>query len=268
MDYDKMSILLSDEIKRRSLEILKDLRSICERHNITYYLAYGTLIGAVRHQGFIPWDDDIDVWVPICQYKELMDVLEKESAYEVINCLKDDDWVRGFSKLSDPDTLVIDNFENPYGKAKRGISVDIFPLFGEDEEKQRKKIQYTALMMSRMNNYQTGMYKHHFLKSILLGLLVFLKRDNLYFRNKLFRLEMEASGNKYVGNVTSPYGMRDHHSVLYFESTELIFEGEKFSVPKGYDGILHQIYGDYMKLPPVEKQVQTHDTISYLIEKA
>ena len=214
MDYDKMPILSSDEIKRRALEILKDLRGICESHNITYYLAYGTLIGAVRHQGFIPWDDDIDVWVPISQYEDLMNILEKESPYEVINCLKDADWVRGFSKLSDSETLVVDNFENPYSKANRGISVDIFPLFGEDEDKQRKKIQHTALMMSRMNNYKAGMFKQHFLKRLLLGFLDFFKRDNLYFRNKLFRLEMEAAGNKFVGNVTSPYGMRDHHSVL------------------------------------------------------
>lgn len=267
MDYDKMSILSSDEIKRRSLEILKNLHAICERHSITYYLAYGTLIGAVRHQGFIPWDDDIDVWVPIGQYKDLMSILEKESPYEIINCLKDNDWVRGFSKLSDPETLVVDNFDNPYSTANRGVSVDIFPLFGEDDDKQRKKIKYTSLMMSRMNNYKAGMFKHNILKRMLFGLLDFFKRDNLYFRNKLFSLETEAFGNQFVGNVTSPYGVKDHHSANYFEKTELIFEGEKFCAPKGYDSILRQIYGDYMKLPPVEKQIQTHDTITYLIEK-
>lgn len=266
MDFNKLPVLSQDEIKKRSFDILKNLRNICEEHNYTYYLAYGTLIGAVRHKGFIPWDDDIDVWVPINQYSELLCTLENESPYETINCLTDKEWVRGFSKLSDPETLVVDNFKNPYSTANRGISVDIFPLFGEDDERQRILIQNTALMMSRMNNFKAGMFKYNIVKNTIFGFLDLIKRNNYFYRDRLFALEANADGKQYVGNVTTPYGMKDLHNASFFEKCELMFEGEMFSAPKGYDGILRQIYGDYMKLPPLEKQIQTHDTITYLIK--
>ena len=104
-----MKELHIEERKRICVEILLEFDNICKEQDITYFLAYGTLLGAIRHQGFIPWDDDVDVWVPIEEYFQLIQVLKLKSKYKLLECFGNENWPMGFSKLSDPSTIVIDN---------------------------------------------------------------------------------------------------------------------------------------------------------------
>ena len=125
-----------EERKKIGLDILKDLDGICRSNGIKYFLAYGTLIGAVRHKGFIPWDDDIDIWVKIEEYEKLLEALKAQSKYEVISNLDSEYWQNSFSKLSDSSTIIIDNGLNQNECLRRGVAVDIFPIFECNKDKR------------------------------------------------------------------------------------------------------------------------------------
>lgn len=126
-----MQLMNMDEIKSTALDILVDIKRVCEENHIDYYIAYGTLLGAVRHKGFIPWDDDIDLWIPIEQYDSFIKAINDYSKYKVIDYTKDDLWTDFWAKVEDPHTLVIDNTlrKNQEKERVRGVAVDVFPLF-------------------------------------------------------------------------------------------------------------------------------------------
>ena len=247
--------------KRLSFQILCDLDALCHRHNITYYLAYGSLIGAIRHKGFIPWDDDIDLWIPISEYEHFLEVVKNETNYVVLDHIHDIGWSRGFSKVSDKDTIVFHDSEKHRTKSRYGVSVDIFPLFGVKKDaswcnrvlKTRNRIVY-------LQRYRLGVYRKKSIsaifKAIISKVLILLKKDEMYYKQKLLRLELTESNSQQVGCIISVYKTKDIHDVSCFsETVKVEFEGKMFSAPIGYDRVLRDIYGDYLKLPPIENRV-------------
>ena len=248
-----------------SFQILKEIKNICLRNNIKYYLGYGTLIGAVRHNGFIPWDDDVDIWVNIKDIEELFRLIREETDYQILNHLEDVHWIRGFSKIYDPRTLIIDNFSDAFRRANRGISVDVFPLFEiPDNEAERNKIISTYKKMRIIYLSQEGYYKS-VIKDTFCKFASFIGKNASYYNKKLYDLEKKQYNSGLIGCITSPYFSNDIHKNEEFGDMELSFEGEMFSVPSGYDTILRRIYGDYMTLPPAEKRKHTHDSKAYYI---
>lgn len=222
-----------EERKKISLKILEDIKSICERHNITFFLGYGTLLGAIRHNGFIPWDDDIDIWVPISSYEKLMFYLENESRYELINHLINEQWPSSFSKLSNPFTIIMDG-EN-VTNVRRGVAVDIFPLFEcKKSNLWVKRVCRSDVWISRIFNYNHGYYNKTIkdeCKKILIKVTLILGKDICYWRKKLINLEKKNLNTRLVGTPISPYGIKDIHSKECFEDIELKdFEGEKYYV--------------------------------------
>ncbi|MCM1508418.1 MAG: LicD family protein [Ruminococcus flavefaciens] len=268
-NYKELSL---DERKKIGIGILDDIDNLCKKHKITYYIAYGTLLGAVRHKGFIPWDDDIDIWVPGKQYIKLLEVLEQESNYHLLNHYRDSNWPLYFSKLSAPSTRIVDN---KFGlNLKRGVSIDIFPLFEcVKEKKQLNKIRRNATMVLRYYEYNNGVYSpKNSLKNLIKKLIVFIDKkighDEMYWKKKLVLDETQERESQYIGCPLSPYGIRDIHEKKNFSNCTIVqFEGKRYPAPCGWDAVLKDIYGDYMQLPPKEKRVSNHNVKAYLLEE-
>jgi lipopolysaccharide cholinephosphotransferase len=250
---------LSLEAKKQiGFKILCDIDEVCRRNRITYYLAYGSLIGAVRHQGFIPWDDDIDIWVPVEEYERFLNAVKHETSYKVLNHLKDVGWSRSFSKVSDPGTYIVNEKAESRTLKSYGVSVDIFPLFYVDPDpdwisrllKLRNRVVY-------LQRYRLGLYRERkeYLKILFAKMLLASGHDEAFYKKRIMAQECSLSNGKHRGCVISVYREKDMHpSDAFAETVELHFENRTFSAPCGYDQILRDLYGDYMKLPPPEKR--------------
>lgn len=256
------------EKKQVVLDILIHIDEICRRNNLTYFIAYGTLIGAVRHQGFIPWDDDIDIWVPISDYQRLLGILEKTDKYSLINNLKTNNWPRPFSKLTDERTIIVDTKDYNLHVSK-GLAVDIFPLASSNSPEQKyKRIHEACRRMIWSYSAASGAYGVKGIKKFLTALLGHglncFGKNVKYWQNVVYEMECSESNGKYIAYFDSKYGMKDIVERSWFDDTiEIEFENHLFFAPKKYDKVLTSIYGDYMKLPPVEQQVSVHQEIAY-----
>lgn len=258
------------DVQEKSKLILFQVANICETLGLRYYLALGTLLGAVRHGGFIPWDDDIDIMMPRDDYNIL------------IKYFKDNEKMLFPLKLFSPEissypymicrisninyVLNFDN-EKPYGL---GLFIDIYPLDGightEEEALRRNKkaARYTSLCYlstrekckrERTNSILKLIIKYPaFCISKLLG--------KKYFFRKLNEMSSEISYDSanYIGClVWGTASLKRAFPKKWFDSSsELMFEGTMLKVPIEYDKVLNKIYGDYMTLPPEEKRISHH----------
>ncbi len=265
-----MRKLSFEETKKLELDILKDVTSFCEAHNIRYFLAYGTLIGAVRHKGFIPWDDDIDLQMPRPDYEKFMALYnEKNSAspYKALNPLTDGSR-HTFLKVVDTRTAKLEKGMR-YAEGKvPGIDIDIFPLDGQpdndkDYEKYyKKKRQIFKEIYELVGTYSWKrklLYLFPRIRAHILG------KEKLFAKIEKINAPYPYEEAKMVGATNSLYnGIKNRTEKKNYESLVLLpFEGEMFRAPVGYHEILSSFYGDYMQLPPLEKQVTHHENETY-----
>lgn len=247
------------EIQTIELDILKFIDRVCRANNLTYYLAYGTLIGAVRHKGFIPWDDDIDIIMPRKDYEKIIKIMGKGIGNYGMVCVETNkNYNYPWGKVYDKRTSLkeIGKFQI----VEYGLWVDIFPIDGLGETKEE------ALKMTekiKVNKYRIWTM-HVFAKKGIKGRLM-----NLIGRKSFNRLMLHDCKknnfytSKWVGCVIGDDEKAIIEGKHYQEKCELEFEGYKFYAPKEYDKILTMWYGDYMTLPPVEERVVAHDTEIY-----
>lgn len=267
----------NEEIQKVELKILKVLSAICEKESLEYFLMYGTLLGAVRHKGFIPWDDDLDIMMKRFDYDKLLQYLilhEKElEPYKLFSKLNNPDYPFMIARFCDTRYKYLANNEADCGM---GIFIDIYPLDGAGHswrEVQRNGNYFRFLssmcflasrehfFLSRKEysakiNLKTTTIKFPlYLVAKMFGVKYFLKRlDTLKDKYKYEECD-------FVGPTTwqSDY-KRDVMKKEWVDKTVFIeFEGEKFRVPKEYKKVLEHKYGNYMEMPPAEKQVATHD---------
>lgn len=262
-----MRLLTLEEKKQMELEMLHEIDALCKEHEIKYYLAYGTLIGALRHKGFIPWDDDIDLWIPAEDYLRLLDVLNRDSKYDLLNNMTNPNWPRVFSKLCYPRTQVIDLRKN-VPNLRRGLGVDLFPLFNiSNFETDYKEARRIIRQLNGFAHLDGGVHIKSLSDLALISeakLNRWRKRDVLFWQNKFWGINATGHTNQ-VSYLGSKYGAIDvHDAILYRESIFIEFEDGKYPAPCGYDQILWTIYGDYMQMPPEEKQVTVHDVDVYI----
>lgn len=242
-----------DKVKKIELEIMEYYDDICRKNNLTYYMFYGTLIGAVRHSGFIPWDDDIDVLMPIEDYQKLLEILKdnKNKKYYVQNIFNTKYCTYNFTKIRKYKTTMVETNLN-YLKFKKGINIDIFPLYKYPKSKFGKiKFQFKSRLASLLLNRDL---KGDSVKSKIIhySLIIFPR----VFLNKIIICLLNS--------LASYKGEYDEYRVVHYtgfpkewfdEAIYLPFEDKEYLCPKAYHEILTQIYGDYMTPPPVEKQV-------------
>lgn len=255
-----------EEIKRIELDILRHIKRVCEENNLRYFLAGGTLLGAVRHKGFIPWDDDIDISMPRPDYENLITLMEDNDKYMLLKP-GDIGYYYNFAKVIDNDTLLVENGCAPI--ANMGVYIDIFPLDGMPEEGVAIDRHFAALkeVRTRINSFS-------FIKTKLRkNLYMYFKIINTYRRNnkkkdlislqKLYTstaLRYEYDDSKYVYATGGAYDKKDIFlKNLFSDGVDVEFEGEFFKAPTEWDVYLRQLYGDYMQLPPIVKRISNHN---------
>lgn len=249
-----------EETKKVELNILKHIADFCESNNLQYFLAYGTLIGAVRHKGFIPWDDDIDIWMPREDYNKLIHCFKNTSFYQLISP-KDELSRHTFVKIIDTRTVKLEGGTD-YKHGYLGVDIDIFPLDGQPEDDEAYSRWYNKLFKAyRLYPYIISKNHSNFIKSIVINSarLFGLKKYILNYTYRLHRKYSYRSSN-FVGAIESCYNSKNNRYLKeWFNNYILLnFEDKKFRVPAGYHEILTKTYGDYMQLPPPEQQVTHH----------
>ena len=262
-DMKKMKQLTAEETKRIQCDLLQDIASYCEEKGLTFFLAYGTLIGAMRHNGFIPWDDDIDIAMPRPDYDEFVSTYnQRDSHCRVIDTSFDKDYGISFAKVYD-DRTWLDEFK--YRKDKYGVYIDVFPVEGVGGKVQvflARKL--SRLMHAKKANFtDRGLLKN--LSNCVLKLLMLPFSLHTMLRFADWNARRHPFGTTSKASVLfETYGWREVVDTAAFQGTVLHeFEGRQYPVPVGYDRWLRSIYGDYMQLPPKEHQVGHHEYNAY-----
>jgi len=248
------------EIKATAFNILKHFKQFCREQGITFYLSNGTLLGAVKYGGFIPWDDDVDVFVPREDYDRLVRTYEDSDRYRLFSIEREPGYKFSFAKLCDSTTVKEeDNIDNG---VKLGIDIDIFPLDSCSEHILAKSVQ------RKMRWYQIGCVLSKwqsakgkpFVKRCVIRYCQ-MRGFHHFYRGLEKLVKREGTrGQTHKGCLMWPiYGSREVIPGEVFEDTvEVSFEGEKFPAPVVYDTYLRSLYGDYEKDPPLEKQITHH----------
>lgn len=267
-----MQLISMREVQEGSLEILKKIDDICSRLNLKYCLAYGTLIGAIRHKGFIPWDDDVDIMMPRKDYNLFLNYFiehkEELKPLEIINPQVNNKCPYTISRISDSRyQLDVDN-EEDYGI---GLFVDVYPLDGVGNTVEAySKLKNTSSRFASMCFLSTRQsVKRENTKSALKYIIKFpafvvakiLGKE--FFMNKLYNMadKCDYDNSKYIGCIiwASDDGVRGIFPKEWFdEMIDVEFEGSYFKAPKEYDKVLTHGYGDYMKLPPEKERIAHH----------
>lgn len=256
------------------LDILKAFMKICKDNGLTYYCCAGTAIGAVRHHGIIPWDDDIDVIMPRPDYDRLLEIAKAADfgEYEIITPYDDETYPLYFSKLSNRNTTLIEDRQIP---CVIGLYVDIFPLDATDDDvakAKRLKDRYTKII-NRLNAVSThntfGEYLSLLKKKeewgrFAIKTLAFFCRSAV--RRHLIR-QMDRLSHLYdydkaknVQVYTGSYGHREVFPKAWLgKGKEFPFEDTTVLLPECYDEYLRHFFNDYMQFPPVEQRIEKHN---------
>ena len=246
------------EIRRIQCDLLKDVADFCEKSGLTYFLAYGTLIGAVRHNGFIPWDDDIDIAMPRQDYDRfILSYNKRDSHNRVIDFSIDQDYGVSFAKVYDNRTWLN---EFKYKEEKFGVYIDIFPIDGVGGKWQMFKAQkLDKLLHAKKANFMERSLMKNLCNCIVKLLLIpFSVQDVVKLCDKNARRYLFGT-TQYAGNMLETYGICEIVETSVFSDTILHkFEDGEYRIPIGYDRWLRSIYGDYMQLPPKEQQIAHH----------
>ena len=259
-------------LQQKQLDILKAFIKVCDKHNLEYFLVYGTALGAIRHKGFIPWDDDIDVGMPRKDYEKY---IELQSEYEgtpyFIQTFKTDPcYIYNYAKLRDSSTTFLENaFKNH--RINQGVFIDIFPVDGMsrevgDREKigKKNKFIWRQVYFSYLPALRRKVHKRTFFKDILLNIVagLFYVFDIAHYRNKRverFVRKIPLEEAKMAGIMFGfTWRINCMDADIFRETIKVPFEDIEVKVVKQYDKYLTMLYKDYMKFPPVEQQVGHH----------
>ena len=267
-----MEKLSLQELKKIELEMLKTLHSFCVENNIKYYLSHGTLLGAIRYKGFIPWDDDVDLLVPREDYNRLISLFKDDERYRIFAYEKDKNYRFPFAKICDMTTKKIEPGYN--NGVELGVDIDIFPLdaWDNDLEKAKKEAKHIngymhGLFMTKLEKPDSKNPVKRFIKGIS---MVFYKMlGSEHFIKKIIKAGAKAQDgeSKYLGcKVWCVYGQKGIiPAEVFAETADIEFEGELFPAPKDYDTYLTCLYGDYLPEPPPEKRKTHHVFDAYRI---
>ena len=274
----KMQKLDINQIKKIELDILIAFADFCEENKLKYYLAYGTLLGAVRHKGFIPWDDDIDVLMPRPDYNRFIELTGYNPIKQNLetrlyrNCKNPN--IYPFAKIIDTNTLVYEK-----GKSRKNISgiwIDIFPLDGCPDSSEETRVQFEKYL--KIRNWQdlattNPFYIDQNIIKKMLKFIFFAPAAKLYGCKRICKKidELAQSYSYDKSQLVADFTWGDSlDAILKKEDLEpalhLEFEGKLFNAPKSYDQYLTNLYGDYMTLPPENERIP-HGFIAYKLTK-
>ena len=249
-------------LQNTELQILRDVTEFCDKNNIQYFLTSGTLLGAVRHGGFIPWDDDVDIAMPRKDFEKFLQLSDKlPNDYICQSTRFNPNYPIAITKIRKKGTIMKEPVM-AHLDINHGIWVDVFPLDRVDRVDKMPKRARKIAILSTAIGHKLGSMKPTKLKTILvcklLGIFGVKKLDA--WRTKFMSAEEHTKGTRltsFAGNLG--YKNLLFEESIYFPAATMEFEGYSFKVPADYSAWLRGAYGDYMKLPPVEKQINKHD---------
>lgn len=260
-----------DEQLDIEIDILKYVDDFCKKHQIKYFLYYGSLIGAIRHKGFIPWDDDVDICMLRKDYEKFIKEFQKQSngKYGIICNKTNSKYPFNFAKVFDSKTVL---YEKNFLTSYNGIYIDVFPIDNLPDSMTAQKYQLKKLNL--LHNLvgvkiRTRMIRHSIFKTFV--------SDLLYWSLKIVPISML---NKMIENTITKYSSHKTQYVsclaigtylkkerfersVFKDSIDVPFEKITVAIPIRYEEVLRTIYGDYMKLPPVEQRINRHGASCY-----
>jgi len=260
------------------LEMLLEVDRICKKHFIPYSLFGGTLLGAIRHKGYIPWDDDIDICMQRKDYERFIEICKKElsSEYFLQTFKTDRDYYYQFAKIRKNGTLFLEYLDSELKNMHHGVFIDIFPLDNVIIDKFIGKVHlFLSLLLFRFTNTRTKVRCSKRFQNLILRHICYLSHYFLkFFPKKLWTWFHEKvitffsnKDTKYLSHLTNSPSISSIYGHLiekenFYDTIDWDFEGFKFPVPRNYDKILSKTYGDYMTLPPEEERHSIH----YILE--
>ena len=245
-----------EECHKLLLGIAKEFDAICTKHNIPYFMLGGTMLGAIRHKGFIPWDDDMDFGVPREHYDKLLLILEKElpERYKCYTYQNNKAVKTPFAKMTDTTTRINDPRVNLPIEEQIGVNIDIFPLdYCEPDDTRIKKIYLIEKI--RQVIFINPPVKNS-LKLFIKRILRMLSPvSNTYLTNKSISMVSKLKKGSYIGNIFGRWKEREIIPIDWYGiGVRYKFEDITLCGLKEYDKYLTKLYKDYMQLPPAEKQ--------------
>jgi lipopolysaccharide cholinephosphotransferase len=250
----------TDKMKEIELDILKHFKKYCNEHNLTFYLAYGTLLGAVRHKGFIPWDDDIDVIMPRPDYDYLIEnYVDPTGKYSFICFENNKNYYLPFGKIMDNRTVLDEHFRC---NCLLGVYIDVYPIDACPKGCLTKEVDKARRFFSwahELTYKQNDTFKE---KLAITGLnIISFWASTPYLMGRMVKTARKTGSYdtaERVGILSGSLGNLPMGKKLLGKPIDMAFEDTQMPIPRGYDEILKGWYGDYMKLPPENKRTTTH----------
>lgn len=272
-----MKEMTIQEVHQVSLDVLQEFHDFCVNNNIHYSLSGGSLIGAIRHNGFIPWDDDIDVQMPRPDYEKFIHTYTSHSGFELC-CRELPDYEKKmgypYARLCDTKRTFVDMGTKPWIQKQLGIWIDILPCDGmpSDEKLAKKHLRINWLWEKQAfwsgTRYIPWSYivkaknlneKAKFIVKKILSMIIRVSSFEPIYRVKT---KYDYNTSEYFFAIPH-YGMREWQPKKNMESFQLHkFEDREFMIMSGFDANLTSLFGDYMKLPPEDKRI-SHDFNKY-----
>ena len=255
-------------LQKINLDMAQAFVNFCEMNHITAYFCGGGCIGAIRHKGFIPWDDDLDFFIPRKDYEELLSLWELDDVSVRYRLSVSDKYYSDrnlFATIRDSQTTLV----KPYQKdldLPHGVALDVIPLDGYADGKWKRKFQCMWALIFSLFRAGTVPEKHGgimaFGSQLLLGIFRGKKiRYKIWHHAQKKMTKYDIDQCEYITELCSgPFYMKKRYKAEWFKVAVFVpFENTMMPIPVGYDGYLKEAFGDYMQMPPKEKRVAHHD---------
>ena len=271
MQYKEYSPEVLKKLQNTQLGILKDFISVCEKHNLRYFVQGGTLIGVIRHKGFIPWDDDVDVNMPREDYNKFLSIIEEEmgDTYKILTPLVDNNYACNVTHLQKKGTKFVPYVSKDM-KCDLCIDIDIFPMdkVPADRKKAQRQLKRTWFLSKLLFLCGTGepIIPLNGVAKVIAAMICKMAHMGLkmlHISPRMVYQALQKESTRYNDTDSTVWNTFEDacasKTYLYehemFPTEKMPFEGVMVDVPKGYDAYLTRAFGDYMQLPPVEKRV-------------
>ena len=260
------------EMKQIQMQMMDLLDTFCSENKLNYYMIGGTAIGAVRHKGYIPWDDDIDVAIPRDDYERFLKEFKAEG-YSIITCFNSPSYAYPFAKLMDDNTRIIEHSD--YISTDLGVNIDVFPVDGLPKNTIRvnliylKRLYYDFISSCKCAELSK---KRNWIKLLIIKIVRSLT-NNLDMNTIAKKIDKLAKSYKYdssckVGRIAWGFYKKEIvDNSVYGEYEYVPFEDRSYRLANKYDIYLTQIYGNYMQLPPENQRKLQHDVKAFYINE-